>query len=63
MLYLIRLLLLLINIDQKMILNWFGDENPNSQTFLSGNNVNFLTTEVKPISPIYLETVKLFVVE
>ena len=62
MLYLIRLLLLLINIDQETILNWFGVEDLNSQTFFSGDNVNRLTTEVKPISPIYLETLKLLVV-
>ena len=62
MLYLIRLLLLLINIDQETVLNWFGVEDLNSQTFFSGDNVNRLTTEVKPISPIYLETLKLLVI-
>ena len=31
MLYLFKLLLLLINIDQKTVLNWFGIEDPASQ--------------------------------
>ena len=31
MLYLFRLLLLLINIDQKTVLNWFGMEDPVNQ--------------------------------
>ena len=60
MLYLIRLLLLLINIDQKTVLNWFGVENPNSQ--ISGDYVNLLTTEDKLIFPISFETWKLLIV-
>ena len=55
MLYFFRLLLLLINIDQETVLNWFGVENSNSQTIFSGDNVNLLTTEVEPISPVVLE--------
>jgi hypothetical protein len=31
MLYLFRLLLLLINIDQETVLNWFGVEDQNGQ--------------------------------
>jgi hypothetical protein len=31
MLYFFRLLLLLINIDQETVLNWFGMENPSNQ--------------------------------
>ena len=33
MLYLFRLLLFLINIDQETVLNWFGIENPTNQEF------------------------------
>lgn len=61
MLYFFRLLLLLINIDQETVLNWFGVENSNSQTIFSGDNVNLLTTEVEPISPVSVETLKLIV--
>lgn len=61
MLYFFRLLLLLINIDQDTVLNWFGVENPNSKTILSGNNVNILTTEVETTSPVSVETLKLIV--
>jgi hypothetical protein len=59
MLYFFRLLLLLINIDQETVLNWFGVENPNQQTLLSGNNVNLLIPNVEPNSSISGETFKL----
>ena len=63
MLYFFRLLLLLINIDQETVLNWFGIEtskNPQivSQAF-EGDNVNLLNIEVEPASPISLETLRL----
>ena len=61
MLYFFRLLLLLINIDQETVLNWFGVENPNFQTSFSGDNVNLLTSEVESGSPISTETLKLIV--
>jgi hypothetical protein len=34
MLYLFRLLLLLINIDQETVLKWFGMNDPNNQEIL-----------------------------
>ena len=61
MLYFFRLLLLLINIDQETVLNWFGVENPNQQVILSGQNVNLLTPDVEPSSSISVETLKLIV--
>ena len=61
MLYFFRLLLLLINIDQETVLNWFGVENTDLQTSFSGNNVNLLTSEVESGSPISIETLKLIV--
>ena len=62
MLYFFRLLLLLINIDQETVLNWFGVENSNQQAILSGNNVNLLlTSDIEPSSPISVETLKLIV--
>ena len=61
MLYLFRLLLLLINIDQETVLNWFGVEDSNQQAILSGNNVNLLTSDIEPSSPISVETLKLIV--
>ena len=61
MLYFFKLLLLLINIDQETVLNWFGVENSNQETVLPGTDVNLLTTEVEPISPLSVETLKLIV--
>ena len=61
MLYFFRLLLLLINIDQETVLNWFGVEKPNSQLAISSETVNLLTTDVEPTSPISVETLKLIV--
>jgi hypothetical protein len=61
MLYFFRLLLLLINIDQETVLNWFGVETFDQQTNLSGTNVNLLNTEVEPISPVSVETLKLII--
>lgn len=57
MFYFFKLLLLLINIDQETVLNWFGIESPN----LSMNSGNLLTTNSEPSSLISLETVKLIV--
>ena len=65
MLYFFRLLLLLINIDQETVLNWFGVENPNNQNIFSqtlkGDNVTLLNIEVEPASPVSLETLRLIV--
>jgi hypothetical protein len=61
MLYFFRLLLLLINIDQETVLNWFGVENPDLQASFSVGNVNLLTSEVESGSPISIETLKLIV--
>src|SRR6056300_44032 len=63
MLYFFRLLLLLINIDQETILNWFGIENANLENnispFLESDNVNILKNEVKTSFPLSFETLKL----
>jgi hypothetical protein len=65
MLHLFRLLLLLINIDQETVLNWFGVENPDNQNIFSqaleGDNVNLSNIEVEPASTISLETLRLIV--
>jgi hypothetical protein len=60
MLYFFRLLLLLINIDQETVLNWFGVENPNNQNVL-GDNVNLSSIGVEPASTVSVETLKLIV--
>ena len=63
MLYLFRLLLLLINIDQKTVLNWFGIEDPTireiRQTIESGHNFNLSNRE--PTSNVSLETFRLII--
>lgn len=61
MLYFFRLLLLLININQETVLNWFGIDSPNSQMTFSNDNVNFLTSEVESSSSVSIETLKLIV--
>ena len=67
MLYLFRFLLLLINIDQETVLNWFGVESPtNRNTFsktLESNSVNLLNNEVEPAPAISFETLRLIVEE
>jgi hypothetical protein len=60
MLYFFRFLLLLINIDQETVLNWFGVENPNNQNVL-GDNVNLSSIEVEPAPTVSIETLKLIV--
>jgi hypothetical protein len=61
MLYLSRFLLLLINIDQETVLNWFGMENPSrqeiSQTAESGYDIN--TFNFEPSTNVSLETFRL----
>ena len=67
MLYFFKVLLLLINIDQETVLNWFGVESPtNRNTFsetLESNSVNLLTNEVEPAPAISFETLRLIVEE
>jgi hypothetical protein len=66
MLYLFRLLLLLINIDQETVLNWFGIEDPNNQRSFSpivenDYSVKLSGVEVEPSANVSLETLKLIV--
>lgn len=60
MIYFFRFLFLLINIDQEMLLNWFGVKNPSTQNVL-GNNVNLSNPELEPGSSISMETFRLIV--
>ena len=63
MLYFFRLLLLLINIDQETVLNWFGMEDPTNreirQTIESGYNFNL--SNVEPSTAVSLNTFRLIV--
>jgi hypothetical protein len=63
MLYLFRLLLLLINIDQETVLNWFGMEDPTTreirQAIESGYDFNLSNLEPSP--NISLDTFRLIV--
>lgn len=63
MLYLFKLLLLLINIDQKTVLNWFGIEDPTSQQIRqaieNGLDRDVLRLESSP--DVSLETVRLII--
>ena len=63
MLYLFRLLLLLINIDQETVLNWFGIEDTTireaRQTIASGYDFNLST--IKPSTDVSIDTLKLIV--
>ena len=61
MLYFFKLLLLLINIDQETVLNWFGVESPDLAMDLVANNSADLTTGLQPSSVVSLETLKLIV--
>lgn len=67
MLYFFKVLLLLINIDQETVLNWFGVENPTNQnTFpqtFESNPANLLNNEVEPSPAISFETLRLIVEE
>lgn len=63
MLYIFRLLLLLINIDQETVLNWFGMENPSNQELRqlieSGSNLTFST--MNSSTEVSLETFRLII--
>ena len=60
MLYFFKILLLLINIDQETVLNWFGVESPKHTTILN-DNVNLSSIQVQPSSAISIDTLKLIV--
>nr|YP_004376672.1 hypothetical protein FispC_p107 [Fistulifera solaris]BAK19038.1 conserved hypothetical protein [Fistulifera solaris] len=63
MLYLFRLLLLLINIDQETVLNWFGIDDPTNKQFLQaadqGSELNISNFESS--TEVSLETFRLII--
>jgi hypothetical protein len=59
MLYLFRLLLLLINIDQETVLNWFGIEDPTIRQITSGQDLNFSSIEAS--TDVSIDTVGLII--
>jgi Uncharacterised protein family len=61
MLYLFRLLLLLINIDQETVLNWFGVEDPLNQEIRQSieNSSDLSFSTIKSSTDISLETFRL----
>jgi len=63
MLYIFRLLLLLINIDQETVLNWFGIEDPMKreirEAIESGFDFNF--SDLEPSPNVSLETFRLII--
>lgn len=65
MLYLFRLLLLLINIDQETVLNWFGIEDPTTreirQAIESGYDFNLSNIEPAPNTNVSFDTFRLIV--
>ena len=65
MLYFFKVLLLLINLDQETVLNWFGIKSLNNQNVFDqiseGNSVNILPNQVEYSSPISFETLKLII--
>lgn len=65
MLYLFRLLLLLINIDQETVLNWFGIEDPTTreirQAIESGYDFNLSNIEPASNASVSLDTFRLIV--
>jgi hypothetical protein len=63
MLYFFRLLLLLINIDQETVLNWFGMENPSNQEVRQAiENGSDLTSNFTTSTDISLETFRLITI-
>jgi Uncharacterised protein family len=63
MLYLFRLLLLLINIDQETVLNWFGIEDPISREArqVVGNASNLNLSNIQPSNNISIRTLHLLI--
>lgn len=63
MLYLFRLLLLLINIDQETVLNWFGIEDPTNQKFRQAaqQGSELTLSNFEPSTNVSLETFRLII--
>jgi hypothetical protein len=63
MLYIFRLLLLLINIDQEIVLNWFGLENPSTKELRQAIESGYDFTPLTPNSSteVSLETFRLII--
>jgi hypothetical protein len=63
MLYLFRLLFLLINIDQKTVLNWFGMEDPTNQKIHQaiGNGLNSNISNLESSTDVTLQTFRLII--
>ena len=63
MLYLFRLLLLLINIDQETVLNWFGIDDPTNQQFYQAADQGSESTlsNFEPSTNVSLETFRLII--
>lgn len=59
MLYLFRLLLLLIKIDQETVLNWFGIEDLTIRQITSGQDLNFSNIEAS--TEVSIDTVRLII--
>ena len=60
MLYLFRLLLLLININQETVLNWFGMEDPSNRQVL-GNGSELNISNFEPSTDISLDTFRIII--
>ena len=63
MLYIFKILLLLINIDQKTVLNWFGMEDPTNQEIRQAidNGINPGVLNIKSSTDVSLETFRLII--
>lgn len=63
MLYLFRLLLLLINIDQETVLNWFGIDDPTNQKFrqAADQGSELTISNFEPSTNVSLETFRLII--
>ena len=61
MLHFFRLLILLINIDQETVLNWFGVDDPNSNYQKNDSNLNISGIPVEPSSAVSIKTLRLIV--
>lgn len=63
MLYLFRLLLLLINIDQETVLNWFGIDGPTNQKFrqAADQGAELTISNFEPSTNVSLETFRLII--
>ena len=63
MLYLFRLLILLINIDQETVLNWFGIDDPTTREIRQAieSGYDFNSSNLEPASNVSLDTFRLIV--